>query len=259
MKNMKKNNHGFTLIELAIVLVIIGVLLGSFLSTFGARIDNTRRAETLDELEVVKQAILGYVYAKSTVDGPYLPCPDCRTFVCQGGTAANDGKEDRKTLVAELGRCSVENNVGNLPWITLGLAAGDGWDNRYKYWVDPMFSRTGQGGAVPWDERFDLGDGAAGTVNTRVSGVTGALANNVVAVIYSLGKNSLGGVSVYNVAQPNIPAANLDERENADADGLFVSRPPTEAGATGGEFDDIVVWISEYELKAKLVEAGVLP
>jgi len=40
-----------------------------------------------------------------------------------------------------------------------------------------------------------------------------------------------------------------------------VSRPPSDVGAStpGGEFDDIVFWISDYEIKARMVEAGMLP
>ena len=29
--------------------------------------------------------------------------------------------------------------------------------------------------------------------------------------------------------------------------------------AAGGAFDDILVWINSYELKAKMVETGALP
>jgi hypothetical protein len=58
-----------------------------------------------------------------------------------------------------------------------------------------------------------------------------------------------------------VPAANLDEVENTDDDLTFVSRAQTDVGVSAlvGEFDDILVWISEYELKAKMVDVGVLP
>ena len=64
-----------------------------------------------------------------------------------------------------------------------------------------------------------------------------------------------------NVANPGVPAANLDEVENTDDDLSFVSRSQTGSGVSVlvGEFDDILIWISEYELKAKMVEAGRLP
>ena len=54
---MFKKQSGFTLIELAIVLVIVGVLIGSFVGTLGARIDTTRRAEAEADLEIIKTAL----------------------------------------------------------------------------------------------------------------------------------------------------------------------------------------------------------
>ena len=63
------------------------------------------------------------------------------------------------------------------------------------------------------------------------------------------------------IARPAIPAGNVDEIENNDANSAFISRAPTDAGAAtaGGEFDDIVFWLSDYEIKARMVEAGLLP
>jgi hypothetical protein len=74
------------------------------------------------------------------------------------------------------------------------------------------------------------------------------------------GKNGYGTLSAQG-AKPSVPAANIDEKDNLDSNLNFISRPPTKLGAAtvGGEFDDMLVWISEYELKAKMVEAGVLP
>ena len=60
---MYQKQFGFTLIELAIVLVIVGLLIGSFIGTLGARIDNTRRAEAQADLEIIKSALLGYALA----------------------------------------------------------------------------------------------------------------------------------------------------------------------------------------------------
>ena len=98
-----------------------------------------------------------------------------------------------------------------------------------------------------------------------VADVTGAtphdLATSVVAIIFSHGKNGFGGIGENNVAKGAIPVANIDELNNTDDNATYYVRPETAAGATiaGGEFDDFVIWISEYELKAKMVEAGKLP
>jgi len=110
---------------------------------------------------------------------------------------------------------------------------------------------------------FDLADTGSGEVQTRNpdGSATPRVANNLVAIVYTHGKNAFGGMSVDGLARPAVPAANVDEAENTDINSIFIMRPPTEAGATtaGGEFDDIVFWISDFELKARMVEAGLLP
>lgn len=253
MKTVKnQQQQGFTLIELAIVLVIIGVLVGSFLGTLAMRIDTTRRAETKADLEVIKSALLGYMYSSG---GPFLPCP-CTTN-CESGVV-NAGQENREAD----GTCSADATdgyLGYLPWGTLGLKSADAWNTLYDYWVDPDFSDNGSGtGSV-----FDLSDTGSGQIRTRSPDGTATplVASNVVVIVFTHGKNTYGGLSVDGEARSTIPAVNVDEADNADTNSEFVSRTPTEAGVTtaGGEFDDIVIWISDYELKARLVEIGMLP
>ncbi len=251
MMLLRPKQAGFTLIELAIVLVIIGVLAGSFISTLSSRIDNTRIADTRDELELAKQAMIGYAISQPS---PYLPCPDCiNAILCPNGTA-RDGIEDRQVN----GSCSVGNRVGTLPWVTLGLAEKDAWGNRYRYWVDNTFARDGSGAPS-----FTLNDSAVGIVERRTNDgtATETLASNVAAVLLSHGKNGFGAISSANTLQPGIPAGNVDEQDNVDLNAVFIKRPPTDedAATDGGPFDDIVIWIPEYELKAKMVEAGALP
>ena len=251
------NQCGFTLVELAIVLVIISVLLGSFIGTLVSRIETTRYENTSYELEEIKQALIGYAFTNG-----YLPCPDCIAAGCpSGANVARDGvsDEDGATLPPS---CDVANATGNVPWVTLGMGRGDAWNTRYRYWVDPNYTYNGVG--------ITLNPAPAGAgiieepdLATDPTGLdTQNLANNVVAVIFSQGINRLGGLSTENVLLAAVPPLiNIHENENTDNDAMFHSRPPTpeDAATAGGPFDDIVIWISEYELKAKMVEAGVLP
>jgi prepilin-type N-terminal cleavage/methylation domain-containing protein len=249
MKPSVQYQAGFTLIELAIVLVIIGVLVGSFIGTIGARIDTTRRAEAISELDEIKQAILGYAYSAAN---PVLPCP-CTTNCDLTGTSPL-GVEDRTG-----GRCTSGTNVGVLPWGTLGLAHTDPWNVMYRYWVSPDFGDDGSVTGTP----FDLDSNATGNVRTRSPDGTSTplIANKAAFVVFTHGKNNYGGTGIDGNAQQPIPAAKVDEADNADGNSEFISRAPTEVGAVsdGGEFDDIVIWMSEYELKAKMVEIGKLP
>jgi prepilin-type N-terminal cleavage/methylation domain-containing protein len=238
----QKNQTGFTLIELAVVLVIIGVLIGSFVGTLGARIDNTRISETRDSLDEIKLALYGFAMSQSPAR---LPCPD----------NDNDGLEDMDALVPA--QCASLETAANLPWATLGIRRGDAWASTYSYWVADIYSNTAG---------FALATDATGVGQILDSaGSATPLSNNIAAVIFSHGKNQYGSIGLDNAVRGGSPGgpAYADEDENTNGDSVFVSRPITAIGPLTEAtipviYDDIVVWISEYELKGLMAQAGVL-
>lgn len=232
-----KLQKGFTLIELAVVLVIIGIFIGGFIGTLSSRIDNVRRIDARDSLEEIKTALYGYAMSQFPVR---LPCPD----------DDNDGIED-----VTAGQCDALTTHGNLPWVTLGIERGDAWASTYSYWVADAYSNMAG---------FDLTTNAAGAGQVDDSSGGNTIANNVAAVIFSHGKNQYGSTGLDNVARSAVPAgaAFNDERENQDTDVvapvLFINRSVTDADAAV-VFDDILIWVSEYEIKGRMLQAGVLP
>ena len=69
MSKLKKQS-GFTLIEIAVVLVLVGLLLGSFIGSITQRIETSQRENTKKQLEDIKVALLGFASAQGR-----LPCP----------------------------------------------------------------------------------------------------------------------------------------------------------------------------------------
>ena len=240
---------GFTVIELAVVLVVIALLLGSILVPLQTQVEQRQIGDTQKTLEEIREALVGFAVANS-----YLPCPD----------TSGDGASDPATP----GVCP--NVEGFVPWATLGVSRGDAWGNRFRYRVAPEFTNTPLSGTcATGDGRLGLCDSGNINVATRTLTKTiQTLSSNVVAVIVSHGKNGYGATSVDGTARAPVPAPNTDEAINVDSNNTFgyrtatsVSLPcsDTVVGQPYCEFDDIVVWLSSYTLFNRMVAAGKLP
>ena len=233
--------------------MIVGVLIGSFVGTLGSRIERSRYVDNRAQLDAVKVALYGHAMSQGF---PHLPCPDCRTASCEAVTAgnfANDGIEDRNGAVCD---ANTDGTLGNLPWQTLGVGEKDPWGNRYSYWVsDTVADNT----AAAFQLTSVIN---SATINTRVGENLATLTDTAAAVVFTHGSNGYGAISVDAVMKP--AAVSDDETENTNNDNTFVSRNISEPGSqtSGGddfEFDDVLVWLSEFELKGKMVQAGALP
>ncbi|MDT3708043.1 MAG: type II secretion system protein [Thiobacillus sp.] len=229
-----KRAQGFTLIELAIVLVILTIMIGGLAVPLSAQIQARRVADTNRTLEEAREVIIGYAMSHKTAAArPYLPCPD----------ADGDGHEDARSPA---GACL--QNQGWFPWVTLGAASQDAWGNRLRYRVTGEFANSETG--IP------SGDG-----DLRLCSASGCakvdVADHVPVVLISHGPNGRGALNVNGntMAAPS----SVDEQENTDDDPDFVSRIPARADHASGEFDDLAVWISADLLRSRVCPAGGCP
>jgi len=243
---MINNIKGFTLIEVAIVLIIIGFLLGGLLPALATQTENMRRSQVKNQLMEIRRALIGFALSNRR-----LPCPDCRSGAsdCNAGLR-NDGLEDMNDA-----NCRV--NYGNLPWNTLGIsqATSDPWGTRFGYYVHSSYD-----GNPP----LTLSPATPANITVRDSLRNNILANNAIAVVLSYGSNQAGGTSIS--AAPGStgtiagsPAAGADEIENNDADANFVSGDHSDANSSNGQFDDFVIWLSPNVFNFHMVQAGQLP
>lgn len=237
---------GFTLVEMAIVLLIVGLLLGGLLPTISSQIEQQRRNETNKQMDEIKEALIGY-----TIINGRLPCPASSTSNGledpSGGITCNH-PYDGFVPAATLGITSVVDSQGNK-----GFAV-DSWSNRIRYAVTQANSKaftttnsmstTGISNLSP-----DLLVCASATTtgfSGSSCGTNNALTSSpgIPVVIYSTGKN--GGYG----------GTGTDEAANLDANQTFINHTPT---PSPNEFDDLIIWISPNILINRMVAAGKLP
>lgn len=239
---MKKQN-GFSLIELAIVLVVVTILLGGLAVPLSAQIQARRIAETNKILEEAREALIGYAMTNKAIPAGsrHLPCP-----------SNGDGKEDRTGNVCN----NISNTIstGFLPWIDLGVASKDAWGNRLRYAVVASLADKSQGftfaSPVPNDPLVIC------TTNTCAAAAPD-VANYLAFVLVSHGPNGWGSQNMNNLpgslqSAPSGP----DEAANLDADRKYVDRAPSESSAAMGEFDDLLAWTSFNQMKTRVCVTG---
>lgn len=133
-------HRGFTLIEIAVVIVVLSLLLAMIAGIATAMLGQQRREATRQRLAGVETALALFVSQNQR-----LPCPANGALV---GTDAGAGIEqiNQPGLPTE-STCTVAGVAnsqaqGVVPWRTLGLSeqdATDGWGNRLTYRVTPQF------------------------------------------------------------------------------------------------------------------------
>ena len=247
-----KRARGFTLVELAVVLAIIGFLMASAMFVLSAQVDQRNFEETRRRLEQAREFVLAYAVANGR-----LPCP---------ATAVSNGAEAIAVAAASGtgGTCTLSYN-GYLPAATIGFPqtgtdgrAVDAWGNPIRYAVsktsEPHFTgnvalKANWTTVAPADIDICLHLTATNQASCGAAANRVVSSGTVVAVVWSQGKNFATTAG----------AASIDEGSNNDAFSAFVSRTPTPSGAANGEFDDMMVWIPVGLLYGRLVAAGALP
>jgi len=254
----KQRQGGFSLIELAIVILIMGLVLGGIAMPLSVQRENARIKEGDDHIMLVQEAIEGF----ALVNG-HLPCP---------ATPGSDGLADPSG-----GGCSVQH--GFVPATTLNLSGSRNDDNLLlDPWGSPLrytVTSSDVDGDGNWDFVFpgEMRDvtmpllqpditvcsTATGASNTTCASNAVTLSAASPMVVYSLGKDW----SSFN---------SQDQRENVGAtlgggvsgtnyrvarNVVFVSRGRSQA--SGDEFDDQLQWLSANALFRRLADAGHLP
>ncbi|HZP88337.1 MAG TPA: type II secretion system protein [Burkholderiales bacterium] len=230
-----RRHEGFSLIEVAIVILVMTLVLGSLLTPLNAQLERRQIDETQRALEDIREALLGFAMANGR-----LPRP---------AQSAADGTERSANCTTH------QDCTGFVPWVILGTARADAWGKLIRYSVSPGLAQTGAPIALA----------SSGTKRIRTRDPLGApiLADNVAAVLISHGARAWGH-TIDGVDIPDGSSTNVDEDANATQYGRttdpFYARTMSQlVSSPGGEFDDLVVWIPQPLLLSRLVAAAKLP
>lgn len=254
----RRPQNGFSLVELAIVLLIMGLVLGGLAMPMSVQRENARIRDNADQLDMISKALEGFAMANG-----YLPCP---STPASAGTADVSG-----------GGCSRQH--GFVPATSLNLTGTrnednlllDAWGAPVRYSVSASdtdsdgnwdFTAPGEMQSVTMSAlspdlsvcSTGIGASASACANAAVT-----LASQSPAIVYSLGKDwtqfssadqleNVGAAVAGGASGRSYPVASNT---------VFVSRGRSDKPSE--EFDDHLVWLSAAGLYRALVDAGQLP
>jgi prepilin-type N-terminal cleavage/methylation domain-containing protein len=275
-RRARKNLQGFSLIEMAMVLVIVGLMMGGIMGALGPQLDNKKVRDTQERIKQASDAIMAFAIANRR-----LPCP---------ASATSNGKE----LVGARGLCT-NFNGGFVPAHTLGLGERgpngvmqDAWGFGIRYGVTQVaFTDVGNtslaisctvpspcypftqtdgiknayyylDGGMPDGQSKPKSDG-----EPKLDNLLQVCASSPGAAAITCGATNLvvqPAFVVWSTARNGGQAAvGADEAANLDGNAVYVTHSRTETGATGGAFDDILQWQTVATVRQNMTNMGILP
>ena len=256
---LRTRSRGFSLVELAVVMAIVALLLGSLIYTLSAQTEQRNFEETRRRLDLARDLVLAFAVVKGR-----LPCPATSTSL--GAESPSTGS----SCTTYFGGWLPAASIGYQQVDSSGYAV-DAWGNRIRYAVAQKVTNCSGSSALPHftdatnikangvscqsNDLLICKSGTAAGLDASASPPTcGASGANqimttglIAAIVFSTGKNGTTG------------GTGTDEAANLDGNALFVYHTPTPSTAANGEFDDQFTWLTVGELYGKLISAGVLP
>jgi len=226
MRKMK-THKGFTLVEMAVVLVIVGLMLGGMMIPLSAQMDRQKAFETKKRMEEIKEALIGFAILHGR-----FPCPSTVVDPSNAGFGVED---------AVCPPATAPTQDGYLPWKTLGVAETDGWGvtqasatggmvGYWRYRVDRNYFGLFNLGTAFATDALKVQDSAGNSLTTTTE--------RPVVIVISSGKDN---------------ALNGENADYEDASGVYQSDVLAPA------FDDFTMWISRPLLFNRLIASGRLP
>ena len=232
MTYKQKSECGFSLVEIAFVIVIGGLLISMFVSSLSQFFSSAKQAELLAQERIINEAIQEYLQ----VNGK-LPCPARSTDTID---SANFGREVSLNCQTVLTGSGIDVSAGvvtgMLPVRSLNISdsnAFDPWKSRYTYSVTAIQASS----SIPYDDNngaISISDSAGNSIITP--------AGSAPYVIVSHGENAIGAYTTTgNLGIACASSASNIERANCDRNERFVNTLITsDTGANA--FDDHIIY-----------------
>lgn len=68
-----KNSKGFTLIELVVTIVLVGILLGTAIPTYNSTLNQTQRSVNISNMTIIKNVFIQYYQDNHMIGNPHFP------------------------------------------------------------------------------------------------------------------------------------------------------------------------------------------
>ena len=239
---------GFSLLEVALVMILGGILLSMFSGTLLTMISSAKMKTTQERVKSINEAI--QIYASSNNK---LPCVASREVAVNAPPAQNYGKEINCAGGVPAGTNQVANGantvrIGFVPTRTLNLpdeTGYDAWGSRIMYAMTQAMADT-----TTYDPK-------AGSIRIEDSFGT-ELTATATFVVFSVGPDGRGG---YNTSGDEIADCQeppgREDIENCDySNRLFVSTMMT--GSTDGadHYDDYLTY--EGNFQSSIIPSGAI-
>ena len=238
MKRTVTHHHqlhsAYSLIEMAVVLVIIGAVVGTSLSLGATQLKISRISGTQENLYLIRDAMEVFRQKHQR-----LPCPAPRDVVVTDATYGVEATSCSYTACPSGMDCNNFTISGMVPFNTLGLGekiALDKWKSRIVYVVHEqhtLYSNHESGNII-------VNDGSGNEL-------TGSeVLGRAIYVLLSPGPEAEGGWRQTGISQGACDTTRKDG-ENCDGDNVFTDMRPNDGVIAADFFDDIILWYTKQE------------
>jgi prepilin-type N-terminal cleavage/methylation domain-containing protein len=254
----RQRQRGFTLLELAVVMMIMGLLLAGLVMPLSARVEQQRFDTTTRQLDGLRTTLVAYALANDALPCPATPASSGRASSTATGCVAQHGFVPAVTLAFPGARNEDQLLV-------------DAWGNPIRYSVTASdadgdtlwdFARPGEMRDVTLTSlapNLQVCTTATGSSATACASNATTVVATAPAVLLSMGKDwpSFTSTDQQENVGATLGGGPSGRTYAVGADVVFVAR--TQSQAASSEFDDIVTWVSPLALYGQMVAAGRLP